>query len=107
MAEFREIVELAPTCPLPYLHTALLLASLGDVPSALAHLDAACALCAEGTEAESFDAVRISIRHQHQDQLQQLPVLRRLSYPAHPIAIATRRAGSRRVRLYADGQRRR
>ena len=63
MAEFREIVELAPTCPLPYLHTALLLASLGDVPSALAHLDAACALCAEGTEAESFDAVRISIRH--------------------------------------------
>ena len=57
MAGFREIVVASPMCPLPYLHTALLLASLGDVPSALRHLDAACKLCEEGTTAESFDAV--------------------------------------------------
>lgn len=57
MALFREIVDTVPTCPLPYLHAALLLASLGDVPSALRHLDAACKLCEDGTESESFDAV--------------------------------------------------
>ena len=57
MAQFCEIVDAAPTCPLPYLHAALLLSSLGDVPSALRHLDAACKLCEEGTGSESFDAV--------------------------------------------------
>lgn len=57
MAHFREIVDSSPMCPLPYLHTALLLASLGDVPSALQHLDAACKLCEDGTGSESFDAV--------------------------------------------------
>ena len=61
MAQFREVVAMAPQCPLPYLHTALLLASLGDVPSALAHLDAACELCAEGTASESFDAGHVEL----------------------------------------------
>ena len=55
MAQFRSVVALAPACPLPYLHTALLLQSIGDVPGAIQHLEAACAL--------SPDEVRHSVNH--------------------------------------------